>query len=273
MSDRGLHGVTNADARSSIATVAHYLLSRHTASLGINRIPAATAGQPLALLLPAIMSHMGSACTRVLPPIAQFDIVVCGLPGHGISREANDVSPLAKAREYSALIDRYVPAPQRLCMIGETFGGLIGAALAVLRPDRVDHLVLLDTPLCLTRPPLAALLSMLWRDAPSPYDRRIFLEVFNFDPQDGSGRGTADHHTVLAGLHANCTVFAGCEEFAIGDAPVAGRPPSQLTNADLALLQAYGHAAVLPRIASAGHCLLLDNPTACVAARARHLAS
>ena len=215
---------------------------------------------------------MDNACLRVLPLITLFDIIACGLPGHGISREVDDVSPAAMAREYAALIDLYMSPLQRLCVIGESFGGLIGAALAELRPDRVDHLVLLDTPFCLTRPPLAALLSMLWRDAPSPYVRRIFQEAFNFDPRDGSRRETVDHHTVLAGLHANCTVLAGCEAFVLGDPPVAARPPSQLTDADLAILQAYEQVAVLPRIESAGHCLLLDNPKACVAALTHHLA-
>jgi pimeloyl-ACP methyl ester carboxylesterase len=55
----------------------------------------------------------------------------------------DDVSPEAFAREYSALIDRYVPLSQPVYVIGESFGGLVGAALARLRPDRVSHLILL----------------------------------------------------------------------------------------------------------------------------------
>src|SRR6185437_10336610 len=91
MTDGGKPGVTNVDAeaRSSIsATIAQYLLPCHTASLGVSRMPAtAIAGQPLALFLSGIMSDMNNACLRVLLLITLFDIIVCGLPGHGISCE------------------------------------------------------------------------------------------------------------------------------------------------------------------------------------------
>ena len=85
------------------------------------------------------------------------------------------------------------------------------------------------------------------------------------------GRGTLaklwQPHTMLADLGANCTVLAGCEDYVLGDPPVEGRPPSQLTNSDLAALQVLGRRVLVPsRIEDAGHCLLLDNPRACVAA-------
>jgi pimeloyl-ACP methyl ester carboxylesterase len=271
-----LSSSVDTDAPPSVGiTVAQYLLPCATASLGVSRIPAtATLGYPLALFLPGIMTNMNGACQRVIPLTKLFDVVICELPGHGISHEVDDVSPEAFAREYAAMIDRYIPLPQHVHVVCESFGGLVGAALARLRPDRVGHLILLDTPFCLTRPPLAALLTTLWqRHSQSPYHRRIFLKVFGFDPQDGTRREAVEFYSMLADLHTDCTILAGCENYAVGDPPVEWRPPSQLANADLARFQTTGQVTVLPRIEAAGHCLLLDNPTACVAALSCHLAS
>lgn len=135
----------NVDARIPVGMkIAQYLLPCATASLGISRILAPKAlDRPLTLFVPGILTNMNSACLRVIPLTKLFDIVVCELPGHGISHEVDDVSPEAFAREYSALIDRYVPLSQPVYVIGESFGGLVGAALARLRPDRVSHLILL----------------------------------------------------------------------------------------------------------------------------------
>jgi pimeloyl-ACP methyl ester carboxylesterase len=157
----------NADAGTTASTrqtMRRYYLPCRTVSIGVTRIPAqATANQPLALFLPGIMTVMSDTCLRVLPLIGMFDIVVCDLPGHGTSGEVQDVSPSAFAQEFSALIDRYIPGPRHIYIVGESYGGLVGAALAAMRPDRVRHLFLLDTPLCLTRPPLRALLTARWR--------------------------------------------------------------------------------------------------------------
>ena len=251
-----------------------YFLPCRTVSLGVTRIPAhATTNQPLALFLPGIMTVMADTCLRVLPLIRMFDIVVCDLPGHGKSGEVDDVSPSAFAQEYAALIDRYIPRPQRFYIVGESYGGLVGAVLAVMRPDRIRHLFLLDTPLCLTRPPLRALLTARWQDySLSPYIRRLLLEVFNFDPQDSAPRESRMYYSMFGGLQTGCTLLAGQEDFVLGDPPAEWRPPSQLTDGDLAVLETCGKVSVLPRIEAAGHCLLLDNPAACVAAMARHMA-
>jgi pimeloyl-ACP methyl ester carboxylesterase len=264
----------NVDARIPVGMkIAQYLLPCATASLGISRILAPKAiDRPLTLFVPGILTNMNSACLRVIPLTKLFDIVVCELPGHGISHEVDDVSPEAFAREYSALIDRYVPLSQPVYVIGESFGGLVGAALARLRPDRVSHLILLDTPFRLTRPPLAALLTTIWqRDSLSPYLRRIFKEVFGFDPQDGSRREATDFYSMLAGLDTDCTILAGCEDYTPVNRLIEGQPPSQLTNADIAALHAFQRVAILSRIQAAGHCLLLDNPMACVASLSCHL--
>jgi pimeloyl-ACP methyl ester carboxylesterase len=255
-------------------TMRRYLLPCRTVSLGVTRIPAqATTDQPLALFLPGIMTTMADTCQRVLPLIKLLDVVICDLPGHGTSGELDDVSPMAFAQEYSALIDRYIPNPQQIYIVGESYGGLVGAALAAIRPDRVRHLFLLDTPLCLTRQPLRALLTERWQSySLSPYIRRILLEVFNLDPRDGSSCDTKTYYSMFHALKTNCSLLAGSEDFAVGDPPAKWRPPSQLTDADLAAMASHGSVSVLPRIESAGHCLLLDNRDACVAAMARCMA-
>jgi pimeloyl-ACP methyl ester carboxylesterase len=249
--------------------IAQYLLPCDATSIGISRMPAEPTGRPVALFLPGIRSLMNATCLRAVPLTVLFDLLVCELPGHGISGEVDDVSLEGFAREYAALIDRYVPNPRHLWVIGESFGGLLGAVLVGLRPDRIGKLVLLETPFLLTRPAIAAVLSRFWQGDRLPYHRRIYRELFGFDPQDGSLRAPTDFHWTLRGLPADCVILPGSEVFA---AESADRPPSQQTDADLAALRTIPRVHVLPRIASAGHCLLLDDPWACVAALGRHFA-
>jgi pimeloyl-ACP methyl ester carboxylesterase len=257
------------DNRGTLQIV-QYLLPCHTTSIGISRMPAEPReGRPLALFLPGIRSLMNATCLRAVPLTTLFDLLVCELPGHGISGEVDDVSLEGFAREYAALIDCYVPNPRRLWVIGESFGGLLGLVLAGLRPERIGSLALLETPFQLTRPAIAAVLSRFWQTDRLPYHRRIYRELFGFDPQDGSIRAPIDYHRTLQGLPADCVILAGSEAFS-GDNP--DRPPSQQTDADLAALRTIPRVTVLPRIASAGHCLLLDDPWACVAALRRHFA-
>jgi pimeloyl-ACP methyl ester carboxylesterase len=149
--------------RTGTLQIAQYLLPCHSTSLGFSRIPATPSdGPPCALFLPGMRTLMNATCLRAIPLTALFNLIVCELPGHGISGEVEDVSLEGFAREYAALIDRYVPEPQPVWVIGESFGGLVGAVLARVRPDRIGNLVLLETPFLLTRPPLADVLSRFW---------------------------------------------------------------------------------------------------------------
>jgi len=257
--------------RTGTLQIAQYLLPCHAASLGFSRMPATPSdGRPCTLFLPGMRTLMNSTCLRAIPLTVLFNLIVCELPGHGISGEVEDVSLEGFAREYAALIDRYVPNPQPIWVIGESFGGLVGAVLARLRPDRIGKLVLLETPFLLTRPVLAAVLSRFWQIDRPPYHRRIYRELFGFDPRDGSRRELADFHWTLEDLPADCVALAGSESFTTD--PVSEyRPPSHQSDADLAALRAIPRVSVLPRIPSAGHCLLLDDPWACVSALARHL--
>lgn len=258
-----------ADGRNATLQIAQYLLPCHSTSIGVSRMPAKPReGRPVALFLPGIRSLMNATCLRVTPLTTLFDLLVCELPGHGISGEVDDVSLKGFAREYAALIDRYVPNPRKLWIIGESFGGLLGLVLARLRPERVNSLLLLETPFLLTQPEIAAVLSRFWQIDRLAYHRRIYRGLFGFDPQDGSVRSPTDFHWTLEGLPADCVALPGSDVFA---APNEDRPPSQQTDADLAALRAFPRVHVLPRVETAGHCLLLDDPWACVAALNRHL--
>lgn len=272
VADDGDNAIVGAGCTGTLQ-IAQYLLPCHSTSLGFSRIPATpTDGRPFALFLPGMRTLMNATCLRAIPLTALFNLIVCELPGHGISGEVDDVSLEGFAREYAALIDRYVPHPEPVWVIGESFGGLVGAVLARLWPDRFAHLVLLETPFLLTRPPLAELLSRFWQIDRPPYHRRIYRELFGFDPQDGSRRELTDFHWTLQGLPADSVVLAGSESFTT-DPASEDRPPSQQTDADLAALRAIRRVTVLPRITSAGHCLMLDDPWACVSALARHVAT
>jgi pimeloyl-ACP methyl ester carboxylesterase len=254
--------------RKGTLQIAQYLLPCHSTSIGVSRLPAKPSdGRPVALFLPGIRSLMNATCLRVTPLTTLFDLLACELPGHGISGEVDDVSLEGFAREYASLIDRYVPNPRRLWVIGESFGGLLGLVLARLRPERVGALALLETPFLLTRPVIAAVLSRFWQTDRPAYHRRIYRELFGFDPQDGSVLPPTDFHWVLDGIPVECVALPGSEVFAGAN---EDRPPSQQTDADLAALKAFPRVHVLPRIESAGHCLLLDDPWACVAMLGRH---
>jgi pimeloyl-ACP methyl ester carboxylesterase len=270
----GLDRDCAAGGPSSVTlTIAQYHVPCATVSLRIGCMPATLRhGMPLALFLPGIATLINATCLRAIPLTALCDVIVCELPGHGTSGEVDAVSLFAFAGEYAALVDRYIPPPRQIWVIGESFGGLIGAALARLRPDRVDRLILLDTPLCLTRPPLAKLLANHWRNGRSPYLRHIYTEIFGFDPLDGSRCEAVDFHPMLDGLNAECTLLAGSETYS-HPLPAEERPCSQVTDGDLSAIRDRRRVTVLPRIDTAGHCLLLDDPWACVASLVRHLAN
>ncbi len=97
----------------------------------------------------------------------------------------------------------------------------------------------------------------------------MYREVFGFDPENGNRTGERDFLALFEGMDTDCTVLAGDATFST-ELFLAGRPPSQVTDDDLAALSAFPRTTVLPRIRQAGHCLLLDNPWACVAALRSH---
>lgn len=66
------------------------------------------------------------------------------LAGHGDSswREDADYTPRTLARDVADALDAWTDAPQLI--VGQSLGGLTGAALAAARPDLVDGLIVVD---------------------------------------------------------------------------------------------------------------------------------
>jgi pimeloyl-ACP methyl ester carboxylesterase len=71
-------------------------------------------------------------------------LLAIDLAGHGDSswREDQDYSPRTLAADVAAALDVWTDAPQTI--VGQSLGGLTGAALAAARPDLVAALVIVD---------------------------------------------------------------------------------------------------------------------------------
>ncbi len=228
----------------------------NTAEISVCRIPAQPRpGNPLALFLPGLLSFLPLTAARVLAFTDLFDIVLCELPGHGASGEVADVSLEAFAAEYAAAISTVLPGAAGLFVIGESLGGLVGLALARLRPDMIRNVVLLDAPFYLTRPDLAAWISEAWRYSGSrPYHRRICAGIMGFDPVDGRMLHTTLRLELVRDAPFNCLLIPGSDTRTSGAASV-------VDDADIAALLATNPALlVAPRVRGTGHTVLLDNP-------------
>jgi pimeloyl-ACP methyl ester carboxylesterase len=213
------------------------------------------------LLLPGLLAALPLAAVRALAFVDLFDIVLGELPGHGASGQVEHVSLTAFAAEYAALLDTALPRAKSVTVIGESLGGLIALALARQRPDRIRHVVLVDTPFHLTRPDLAAWIGETWRGGGSrPYVRRICREILGFDPTDPSQHAALSRHDMVRGLACDIVHI-------IGGAQAPAGPGSAVTDADLARLGAENPMILTTlRIPGTGHAVLLDNPSGARAA-------
>jgi pimeloyl-ACP methyl ester carboxylesterase len=124
--------------------------------------------------------------------------------------------------------------------------------------------VLLDPPLLLTRQPVRSLLGRVWRNGGSFYQGRILQEILGFDPATEASHVERPMYDLLHGLIVPTLLLAGSEAHC--HRPPAGLPPSLLTDADLAASHRSNPGVhIPPRIGRAGHCVLLENPAACIA--------
>jgi pimeloyl-ACP methyl ester carboxylesterase len=227
--------------------------------------------KPLALFLPDIFGELDHD-TRLLVPFTDlFDLIVCELPAPDGRGTSPHLSLDGLAREYATLIDCYVPCARTLTVIGNSLGGLLGLALAQQRPERVERVVLLDSPLQLTRPELRAALSRSWLNAGTTDQRRILEAIYGFDPisQQLPPAETPVHH-LAADLAQECILIAGSE--AMDHTPPEPLLASVVTEADLARLRFISpEVRVAPRIRGAGHAVLLENAASCLRTLERRL--
>ena len=71
-------------------------------------------------------------------------VVAVDLPGFGLSDKPQTSYDLASyLRRMTAFIDRHVPPPGAIVLVGHSMGGEVAAAVALERPDRVVGLVLI----------------------------------------------------------------------------------------------------------------------------------
>ncbi|MFJ6531801.1 alpha/beta fold hydrolase [Microbacterium sp. NPDC091662] len=75
---------------------------------------------------------------------AQQPLLAIDLAGHGDSswREDVDYTPRTLARDVAEALDAWTTQPQ--LVVGQSLGGLTGAALAAVRPDLVSELIIVD---------------------------------------------------------------------------------------------------------------------------------
>lgn len=239
-----------------------YVIRGSTTEIGICRMPALPRpGKPIALFLPGLLAALPLTAARALAFIDLFDIVLCELPGHGASGEAPAVSVAAFAAEYAAVIDATLKQASNLFVIGESLGGLVGLALAHLRPGIIHNLILIDTPFHLTRPDLAAWISEAWRGSGRrTYVRRICMEIMGFDPANGRVECTSLLHDMVRHAPFGCAHIIGSNQQSSGIASV-------VTDDDIAALRRANPALVATaRISGTGHAVLLDHPAAARAA-------
>ena len=82
--------------------------------------------------------------TPVLKP--RYRVISIDLPGHGGSeKHAGDYSTVALARQVGRALDKL--GVDRAAVVGQSMGGLVAILLADIRPNLIDRLVLLDSPL------------------------------------------------------------------------------------------------------------------------------
>ena len=100
-----------------------------------------TAGGVLVLLHPlGVDRHFWDALT---PLLASWRVRALDLPGHGQSRARPDRMTL---ESISASIVRQIESlDERVNIAGVSIGGLVAQEVAIIRPDLVDRLVLIDT--------------------------------------------------------------------------------------------------------------------------------
>lgn len=242
-----------------------YRLSNLGVPLHVARLPAhGRPDKPRALFISGCFADIRQNATWVAALQGLFDVILCELPGHGETAPVDDVSVDGFAAVYAALIDANVAPAWKLTVIGESLGGLVGLALARLRPDRIERVILLDPPFTLTRPDLRALLGRAWRNAGAPaYLGRILDAIFGFDPATDRQHRERAMHGLVRGLAVPGIVIAGST--AAMHAPPRPLPSSLLTDDDLAALRRENAALHMPpRIQGAGHCVLMENPRACL---------
>jgi pimeloyl-ACP methyl ester carboxylesterase len=106
---------------------------------------------PDVILIHGITSSLAQWYIEILPALARdYRVTVYDLRGHGLSEMTESgYDSQSMARDLLGLMDHL--GIEKACFAGHSYGGVIALHLALLRPERVRGIVLMDTGLACLR--------------------------------------------------------------------------------------------------------------------------
>jgi pimeloyl-ACP methyl ester carboxylesterase len=111
---------------------------------GINIHYVQTGQGPDLVLIHGVASNLGQWQLSILPALEGCRVTMYDLRGHGYSdMPPSGYTPDHMVRDFSGLMD-YL-AIERASILGHSYGGVVALYYAVLRPERVDKLIIADT--------------------------------------------------------------------------------------------------------------------------------
>ncbi|WP_279388450.1 alpha/beta fold hydrolase [Tamaricihabitans halophyticus] len=119
-----------------------------------------------------------------------YQVLTWDVPGHGSTEPANrDPSAVDLAKDLLSIIDTLKP-PGRVCLVGQSLGGIVAQHVLLTAPERVSGLVVIGAP-CVTLASrrLNLMMAVLWRVSgavtgllPESVIRRQLVEGTAVDP-------------------------------------------------------------------------------------------
>src|SRR5919109_2965033 len=111
---------------------------------GINIHYVQTGQGPDLVLIHGVASNLGQWQLSILPALEGWRVTMYDLRGHGYSdMPASGYTPDHMVGDFSGLMD-YLTI-ERAVILGHSYGGVVALYYAVLRPERVDKLIIADT--------------------------------------------------------------------------------------------------------------------------------
>ena len=235
-----------------------------TTSLGevallLDRAPE-TSRRPVVLMIHGALRHSDLAVDW-FPILADYDLVLADLPGHGRSPGTGPATVAAIATRLKEVIARHF-RDRSIIVVGESIGGVIGLALADGSVRQILGVVALDPPLTMAKqwPVYANIIDRFARYPDDDYLRVFAFDIFGIGA-DGSLQERI-YYDVVRNVRVPALVLAGD----IPLWPVSRRTvvPSLLDEADRHVIRQMGNAFVsLRTVHGAGHLYLAPPDAQC----------
>ncbi len=124
--------------------LARAALTPHTVRIGRLDVRYVRRGQgPSVILIHGLASSIYTWADVIGPLAEKFDVIALDLPGFGASSQPDDLSFDDYPGTVVGLMDAL--GIQRAHFVGNSMGGAVSLIMAAREPDRVDHLVILDS--------------------------------------------------------------------------------------------------------------------------------